>query len=350
MEKVESGDVLAALILPEDLINKINSLSTLSPGTPKVEVLVNESDPLKASVVDDKITRCSPRRTWRSPNGSRSKAARYLNLVIKGGDLPVLGGGDPHPRAARRAPTSSKRSNRRCRPGRCGWRSRQVTEFANEAGENLDIAGPLIERLAQPIEVEKVAVGGSSPPLETFAIAVAATLTLAFVTVLLVAGSLALEREENAFPRLTRGLVSSEALLGEKVLLGVVVGLVVTLLMLAGLTIFVPLEWGRFGLWLAAIVVGGAALAAAGAALGAAAREVRAVSLLAFMVTLPVAFLSLVPSGTVGNGPLRRDQGDHRALPVQAGAGSDDLGARSRQRRHRRAAAAPGDPDRRLRA
>src|ERR1700759_1811534 len=55
-KKVESGDVLAALILPEDLVNKINSLSTLSPGTPKVEVLVNESDPLKAGQVDDKIT------------------------------------------------------------------------------------------------------------------------------------------------------------------------------------------------------------------------------------------------------------------------------------------------------
>ena len=35
---------------------------------------------------------------------------------------------------------------------------------------------------------------------------------------------------------------------------------------------------------------------------GAAAREVRAVSLLAFMVTLPIAFLSLVPSGAVGPG------------------------------------------------
>ena len=76
----------------------------------------------------------------------------------------------------------------------------------------------------------------------------------AFVTVLLVAGSLALEREENAFPRLTRGLVSRSALLTEKVALGVAVGLLVTLLMLAGLAIFVPLHWGRFGLWLLAIV------------------------------------------------------------------------------------------------
>ena len=38
----------------------------------------------------------------------------------------------------------------------------------------------------------------------TFAISVAATVTLMFVTVLLVAGALALEREENAFSRLTR--------------------------------------------------------------------------------------------------------------------------------------------------
>ena len=80
------------------------------------------------------------------------------------------------------------------------------------------------------------------------------------------------------------------------------VGLVVTLLMLGGMQFFVPLQWSRIGLWLLAILAGGGALAAAGAALGAAAREVRAVSLLAFMVTLPVAFLSLIPSGAVGSG------------------------------------------------
>jgi len=70
--------------------------------------------------------------------------------------------------------------------------------------------------------------------------------------------------------------------------------------MLAGMQVFVHLQWDRFALWLVAIAVSGAALGAAGAALGAAAREVRAVSLLAFMVTLPIAFLSLVPSGAVG--------------------------------------------------
>jgi hypothetical protein len=101
---------------------------------------------------------------------------------------------------------------------------------------------------------------------------------------------------------LTRGLISPAGLLGEKVLLGMAAGLVVTLLMLGGMQFFVPLQWSRIGLWLLAILAGGGALAAAGAALGAAAREVRAVSLLAFMVTLPIAFLSLIPSGAVGSG------------------------------------------------
>jgi ABC-type transport system involved in cytochrome c biogenesis permease component len=299
--KVESGDVLAALILPEDLINKINSLSTLSPGTPKVEVLVNESDPLKASAVNDKISALLAQANLAIAKRIAVEGGKYLNLVIKGGDLAVLGE-SIHILGLEASAHILEAIEPALPAGPLRVALAQVVEFANEAGENLDIAGPLINRLAEPIQVHKVAVGGSSPPLETFAIAIAATLTLAFVTVLLVAGSLALEREENAFPRLTRGLVSSEALLAEKVLLGIAVGLVVTILMLAGLQIFVPLEWGRFGLWLAAILLGGAASAAAGAALGAAAREVRAVSLLAFMVTLPVAFLSLVPSGTVGKG------------------------------------------------
>jgi hypothetical protein len=298
--KVSSGDVLAALVLPANLVDKINSLSTLTPGTPKVEVMVNEEDPLKAGLVNDRIDALLAQANLAIARRIAQEGSRYLGLVLNGGRLELLG--QSFPILGLQASSRILETLEPALPPDLRPAMRQVTEFASEARDNLDVAGPLIDRLAQPIAVDKVVVGGSSPPLEIFAIAVAATLTLAFVTVLLVAGSLALEREENAFPRLTRGLVSREALLAEKVLLGVAVGLVVTLLLLAGLAIFVPLQWDRFGLWLAAIVAGGAALGAAGAALGAAAREVRAVSLLAFMVTLPVAFLSLVPSGAVGGG------------------------------------------------
>jgi hypothetical protein len=299
--EVESGEVLAALILPEDLVDRINSLSTLTPRTPQVEVLVNQEDPVKAQLVDERISTLLAQANLAIARRIAGEGGKYLDLLIDGGKFTVAG--QTFNILGLRATAQILTALEPALPaGPLRTSLRQVTSFAGQARDNLDVAGPLIERLAQPIEVKREAVNGSSPPLEIFAIAVAATLTLAFVTVLLVAGSLALEREENAFSRLTRGLVSPTGLLSEKVLLGVAVGLVVTLLMLAGMQVFVPLQWDRFGLWLLAILAGGGALAAAGAALGAAAREVRAVALLAFMVTLPVAFLSLVPSGAVGGG------------------------------------------------
>jgi hypothetical protein len=301
VEEVESGSVLAALILPADLVDQINSLSTLTPGTPKVEILVNQEDPVKAQLVDERISTLLAQANLAIARRVAVEGGRYLDLLIDGGKFTVAG--TTFPILGLRASAQILEAlEPALPPGPLRSSLRQVSSFASQARDNLDVASPLIERLAQPIQVKKEVVDGSSPPLEIFAIAVAATLTLAFVTVLLVAGSLALEREENAFPRLTRGLISPAGLLGEKVLLGVAVGLMVTLLMLAGMQLFVPLQWSRIGLWLLAILAGGAALAAAGAALGAAAREVRAVSLLAFMVTLPIAFLSLIPSGAVGSG------------------------------------------------
>jgi ABC-type transport system involved in cytochrome c biogenesis permease component len=301
IDEVRSGDVLAALILPANLVERINSLSTLSPGTPRVEVIVNEENPVKAQLVDDRISSLLAQANLLIARRIAVEGGRYLNLVVNGGNFHAIG--QTFPILGMRASARILEALRPALPaGPLRDSFDQVTRFAIEARENLDVAAPLIDRLTQPVEVDKKVVSGSTPPLEAFAIAVAATFTLAFVTVLLVAGSLALEREENAFPRLTRGLISPSALLGEKVALGMGVGLVVTLLMLAGLQVFVPLHWSRIGLWLVAILAGGAGLAAAGAALGAAAREVRAVSLLAFMVTLPIAFLSLIPSGAVGPG------------------------------------------------
>jgi ABC-2 type transport system permease protein len=299
VDEVRSGDVLAALILPADLVDRINSLSTPSPSTPEVEVIVNEEDPIKARLVNDRIDSLLTQANLAIARRIAHEGGKFVGLVVHGGQFSVLG---------QQIPILGLRNAARIlqalRPALPAGPLRdsldQVLQFTALTRGNLGAAATLLTRLTQPIAVDKQVVNASTPPLEVFAIAVAATFTLAFVTVLLVAGSLALEREENAFSRLTRGLISHSALLTEKVLLGVGVGLVVTLLMLAGLTLFVPLHWSRLGLWLAAIVAGGAGLGTAGAALGAVAREVRAVSLLAFMVTLPIAFLSLVPSGTVG--------------------------------------------------
>jgi len=120
-----------------------------------------------------------------------------------------------------------------------------------------------------------------------------------FITLLLASGALAIEREENAFPRLVRGLVSRTALLLEKAGLASACAVVVCLLMLAGLGLFVDLRWERFPLWVAGVAASALAFAAMGLAIGAVAKEVRAASLLCVMLSLPLAFLALVPSGSV---------------------------------------------------
>src|SRR5437588_1288961 len=123
-----------------------------------------------------------------------------------------------------------------------------------------------------------------------------------FVCALLAAGALALEREEHALARLVRGLVSREVLLAEKGLLAAACGLVVSFALLAGVSAFVPLDWSRVWLWLIALAVGSLAFGTLGVAIGALAREVRASSLLAFLLSLPLAFLALVPAGAVASG------------------------------------------------
>src|SRR5215208_5769016 len=298
-QMVQSGDALAALILPKDFIDRIESLTSLTPSQPTVRVLVNEEDPVKANLVDDRINALINQANLKLSKKVTRLAANYLTLLLRGGDLNLLGqtlnvlGLENTQRILEaiepQLPKDSQFADA----------LQRVITFARLARQNLDLATPLLSSIAHPIEVDKEVVSGSPPSLDAFAIAVAATVTLMFVTVLLVAGSLALEREENAFGRITRGLVGPTGLLAEKIALGIVASFAVTLLLLAALTALVSIDWGRTPLILCAILGGGAAFAAFGAAIGGSAREVRASSLLAFMVSLPIAFLSLVPSGTV---------------------------------------------------
>ena len=100
---------------------------------------------------------------WARPIAKRIavEGGKYLNLVIEGGNLPVLAGAI-HILGLRASAHILEAIEPALPQGPLRAALEQVTEFANEAGKNLDIAGPLIDRLAQPIEVHKVAVGGSS--------------------------------------------------------------------------------------------------------------------------------------------------------------------------------------------
>lgn len=296
---VESGEVTAAVILPEDFGDRIRSLASLNPQPPEIQVVVSGSDTVENQVTDDRIEAMLAEANLLLAKRLSEAATQYLDLILKGGELELFG----RPLeilGLEKSELILKQLERRLPPGADRDELARATRFAGLAAENLDLATPLLTAITQPIKADKVEVGDEAPSLDAFAIGVTVGFALMFVTVLLVAGSVALEREENTFTRLVSGLVSRGQILVAKVGLGVVVGTAVALILLVGLGLFVGIEWGRAPFWLLALLFGSAAFAAAGAALGAAAREVRAATLAAVMICLPVALLSLVPDDAVG--------------------------------------------------
>ena len=300
LDKVRDGQVLAALILPPDFVDKLQAqLSGAGLESANVEVYVNEDDPVKARLVDDRISALLTEANLILSDQISQELVRYLDVLISGGDVRIPLLGQIEVLGLQNAENILRSVQAQLPPGAERLAVEEVIRFADLARRNLGFADPLLSSVSEPIAVDKAVVSGDVPPLDTFAISVAIAVTLMFVTVLLVAGSLALEREENTFTRLTRGLIGRTALLVEKIGLGTIASLVVAVVLLGVLELFVSLQWERAHLFLAAIVLSGAGFAAMGSAIGVAAREVRASALLAFALALPIAFLSLVPSGTV---------------------------------------------------
>jgi ABC-type multidrug transport system permease subunit len=298
VQKVRDGDALGAVIIPKDAPAKLQS--SLDPAT--IEVYYNAEDPAKKQYVENTIKAQVQNANTALTKRVAKEALSLLTLIRSGGHYKFLGqdfdvlGLERSARYLRQARHELPRGS----PLR--KRIDQVVAFAQLARDNLAFSDEVLNVIGSPIRVQARVLSGGSTELTSFAVAISVTVSLMFITVLLAAGTLALEREENAFLRLVRGLVSRTGLLVEKAGLATICSLLVTLLMLGLLEAFVDLDWGRFPLWLAGIGLGALAFAAVGLAIGALTREVQAASLLAFMLSLPMAFLALVPSGAVSSG------------------------------------------------
>ncbi len=300
--QVRDGHALAALIIPDDLTSEIESLVTSGTGTPTVQVVLNGSNPLERQFAEQAL---------QSRIAQAEQALSKLVLKVALGDLQVVLGGGSVNLLNRQIPLLGLQRSRTIlgaqiatHPGDAALRRAlgQVVNFANLAIDGLTFAGPVLGSIGTPVTVQQTVVAGRSTPTDSYAVAIAAVVSLMFVALLLAAGLLALEGSEHAYPRLVRGLVAPEALLAEKILLASACAAAVTLVMAAIVSSFVSLDWGRFELWVVSIALAGLAFGSLGVALGGLAREVAGASLLAFLCSLPVAFVALVPSTSVSGG------------------------------------------------
>jgi ABC-type multidrug transport system permease subunit len=293
---VQSGRVLAAVVIPANIASRLSSVT----GQGHVEVIYN-GDALEQSFVHSTIEAALSQANLELSNQIRRVAARVIGALVQGGSLGVPGAPQNLPGLSA-IPGILRRVIAHQPHGADRAQLERLADFSEFAAQNLGVSREVLNTVSQPIQVQSTLLHGRRTPLDTYAVVVAVSISLMFVCVLLAAGGVALEREEHTLARLVRGLVSREQLIAEKLLLAAGCAAVVAFAMLAGIGAFVGLDWGRVGQWVAALVVAALAFAALGVAIGALAREVRAASLLAFLLSLPLAFLALVPAGAVAGG------------------------------------------------
>ena len=218
----------------------------------------------------------------------------YVDLILNGGSGQFLGRPIRVLGLAR-----AQRLVRELPPGRA---QQQLADFVHDARLALAQTGNALRATANPISLEQVPEHGRTWTLSAQVQAYALGLTITFLSLVLAAGALASERDENVLGRLARGLVRLWELVAAKVALAAVVaavlGLAIALVFgatieIGGVTGGEP--WQRLPLVVVGLALAGAALGALGALIGALAREARTASLVAVLVVMPVVFLGLVP-------------------------------------------------------
>jgi hypothetical protein len=218
----------------------------------------------------------------------------YVQLLIRGGNGVILGrrfnilGLDGVERLLDQLPR--------------GPRLDRIREFVDDARLALGLTDDAIRATAHPIELDEPSNLGRSWALSAQVQAYALSFTITFLALLLAAGALAAERDENVIGRLVRGLVTPGQLIWAKVALaatvaaslGAAVAICFGVIIEAG-NVIGGEPWGRLPLLVVGLLLVGGALGAIGALLGTLAREARTASLVAILVVLPIVFIGLVP-------------------------------------------------------
>ena len=178
----------------------------------------------------------------------------------------------------------------------------EIRSFVAVAGLALGQTGDALRATAAPIRLRIAENRGRAWALSAQVQAYGLALAITFLGLVLAAGALAAERDENVIGRLARGLVPLERVVAAKVALAAVVALAMGLAIALVFGVAVELgdvsggePWERLPLLAAGLALAGAAVGALGALVGALARDGRTASLVAVLAVLPILLVGLVP-------------------------------------------------------
>jgi ABC-2 type transport system permease protein len=290
--QLRDGRVVAVVTVPPGFI------STLRGMVESPQLRLQLSTGTISSRVEQQVQALVYRLNRQLQRAFIASNLRYMTLLLHGGDGSFLGapisvlGIENARRILATMPPSPKRA--------------QLLDFLYDARLALGNTDDALRSTAHPIELVRVRADGRTWALSAEVQAYALGLTITFLALLLAAGSLAAERDENVVGRLARGLVGLGQLVWSKVALAAAVALLLGLAIAVAFGVVIQVggvtggePWRRLPLLVVGLVLAGGSVGALGALLGALAREARSASLVAVLVVMPIVFLGLIPAEVV---------------------------------------------------
>jgi hypothetical protein len=291
---LSDGDVVAVIIVPRGFVAELSSLI----ASPQVVLLTNRN------AYEERILRETQAFVYTLNSEVQTEYIRsnshFLDVLVSGGTAHALGrtyhvlGLD----ATRKRIQAVEAGLPPDGPARGQLDS--VIAFAGQASAALGLAHQALAATAHPIGLRQRSTKGRSYLLGSQVQSYGLGISLAFVTLLLGAAVLTLERDENVLARLLRSGARPALLLAEKIALCAIVGCVLGLLLALGFGVAAEISssgaaWTRIPLLLVPLAAAGAAFGALGCAVGAAARDLRASSLVGVALVTPIVLVGLVP-------------------------------------------------------
>ena len=294
-QALRDGEVVAAIIVPRGFIGQLSSLLS----SPHVTLRTNRN------AIEDRVEREVESFVYNLNRQIQqrfiSANARFLDILVAGGRADVLGrsydvlGLD----ATRRSIDGVLGQLPATSPQRAPLE--RVRSFAQQASTALGLAKAALGATAHPIELTKERISGRSYLLGSQVQSFGVAISLAFVGLLLGAGALTLEREENTLGRLVRGPARATLIVLEKLALCALAGVVLGFALVVGFGLAAIVQgggdtpWGRMPLLVPSLAAAGAAFGALGALVGVAGRDLRSASLAGVAIATPIVLVGIVP-------------------------------------------------------
>jgi hypothetical protein len=288
------GDVVAAIVVPRGFVTDLSSLI----ASPSVLLLTNRN------AYEERILRETQAFVYTLNSEVQTEYIRsngnFLDILVRGGKARALG--RTYNVLGLDATRERIEAVQAQLPGGSPAREQldSVTAFAAQASAALGLAHQAIAATAHPVRLVQRSTSGRSYLLGSQVQSYGLAISLAFVTLLLGAAVLTLERDENVLARLLRAGARPAVLVAEKVALCAVVGCALGLLLALGFGAAAEISssgaaWARIPLLVVPLAGAGAAFGALGCVVGAAARDLRAASLVGVALITPIVLVGLVP-------------------------------------------------------